>query len=319
VASGSTLSLSNSSITWSGTAADHQQYAIYAQSGAGAITLTSNIFTFNSTNIGGAYSYLIGTQGDLVANYPVLTMSGNTENAYMQFLLYGADTAVHKTAWAATYVTATIHHNRIGMTGGVSAEAGIYTRSASGWSKNINVADETQLRAAVLVANAIITVTAATSIVIADTNLVISNNVTIKGNGKTLSGKGIEITCKLSEEIGLVGDLNVSTDDDKISEVKFSNSESTNMSALEKVINNLEEAQLDKNVFNGKLNENLVVKMYNTKNENVYLSVLQDKNKRLKNGQPRYEFRYIHKEAAIKNYNLLMKRIGKSHNKKLPQ
>jgi hypothetical protein len=121
-------------------------------------------------------------------------MSGNTENAYMQFLLYGADTAVHKTAWAATYVTATIDHNRIGMTGGVSAEAGIYTRSASGWSKNINVADETQLRAAVLVANAIITVTAATSIVIADTNLVISNNVTIKGNGKTLSGKGIEIT-----------------------------------------------------------------------------------------------------------------------------
>ena len=191
VASGSALTLTNSSITWGSTVKVQQQYAVYAQSGAGAIILRSNTFTFNANNLSQQYSYMIGMQGDLV-NYPALTLEGNVNNSYMKFLMYGPATAVEKQTWVSSLVSTTAGDNRIGMTGGVAGESGIYTKLNGNWGMNINVADEGELRAAVLIENAIVRLTHA--IALTSTNLTISKNVTIHGESFTVSGKGIELS-----------------------------------------------------------------------------------------------------------------------------
>jgi hypothetical protein len=192
VAAASTLTLSNSTITWGTAVKALQQYAVYAQSGAGAIILSSNTFTFSANNVSGEYSYMVGMQGDLVANYPSLTLTSNVNNSYMKFLMYGADSAVNKQAWIASFVTTTVGDNRIGLTGGVAEESGIYTKLASAWGINKKVKNEAELRAAVLIDNAIVTLTQ--SIALLDTNLTMAKNATIHGESFTVSGKGLEIS-----------------------------------------------------------------------------------------------------------------------------
>jgi len=131
VASGANLDLRNSTITITDAGGDQQQYAVYAQSGAGTVILTDNTFSFNAGNASGHYSYLIGMQGDAVANYPNVTLTGtNTNNAYMKLLLVGADTLANKEAYAVAGNRVAVGE-RLGIMG---ADQGIYLRTATGWT-----------------------------------------------------------------------------------------------------------------------------------------------------------------------------------------
>jgi len=135
VAAGSKLSLSNSSVTWGTNAAASQQYAVYSQSGAGAISLSLNTFKFNAANVSNNYSSCIATDGALVANYSNLALSGNTCDADMKLMLLGADSVANKQAWARKYVSATEGDNRIGIMSGINSDFtnGLFTNFGTGW------------------------------------------------------------------------------------------------------------------------------------------------------------------------------------------
>jgi len=115
---------------------------------------------------------------------------------------------------------------------------------------------------------------------------------------------------KLSDEIGYVSDLNVTTDKGKICEVKFSSNEETNIAELEKLFQNLKEEKVEKNKLIG-VEENIEIKIYQTEDANIFVSVIQYKDKRFKNGQPYSKFSYIQKDAEKRNHNLTLKSIGK--------
>jgi hypothetical protein len=135
VATGSKLSLSSSSVTWGANAATSQQYAIYSQSGAGAISLSLNTFKFNAANVPNNYSSCVATDGTSVANYSNLSLTGNTCDAYMKLMLLGSDSVANKQAWARKYVSATEGDNRIGIMSGLNSDLGngLYTNLGTGW------------------------------------------------------------------------------------------------------------------------------------------------------------------------------------------
>jgi hypothetical protein len=135
VAAGSKLSLSNSSVTWGANAAASQQYAVYSQSGAGAISLSLNTFKFNAANVPNNYSSCVATDGTSVANYSNMSLSGNTCDAYVKLMLLGADSVANKQAWARKYVSATEGDNRIGIMSGINSDLtnGLYSNFGTGW------------------------------------------------------------------------------------------------------------------------------------------------------------------------------------------
>ena len=184
----SVLSLSNSTITWGTNVKALQQYAVYAQSGAGAITLSANTFTFSARNYVGAYSYLVGMQGALVSNYPSLTLSGNTQNARLKVLMVGADSVENKQGWADTHIPA-VEGDSVGILN--VSTGGIYTKTAAGWKLNTSVTTDSELNTAVLDVNAIINLQ--NSITVAS-DLLLAKSVTINGNGFSILGKGLLIT-----------------------------------------------------------------------------------------------------------------------------
>ncbi len=185
VNAGATLTLNTSDISWGlAVATGTQQYGVYAQSGAGAISFTGDTFDFNAPNTSGAHSYLIGMQGALVSDYPPVTIATTTYDSELKLLLYGADTVVNKQTYATTHsVDVTATNNKIGIIDGTND--GIYTYyAANGWGMNT----ESQLKAALL--------TNATDIYIGKnitltSDLSIARSVTVHGNDFTLSGAGI--------------------------------------------------------------------------------------------------------------------------------
>ena len=190
VASGSTLALDHSNISWGpDVSTGVQQYGVYAQSGATSITFEHNAFDFNAPNTSGAHSYLIGMQGALVANYPAVTFTGldNTYDSELKLLLYGADTVINKEAYAKTHsVAVTATNNKIGIMDGTND--GIYTYYAvDGWGLNT----EAQLRAALLTQDSDLYVGKNIALT---SDLSIGRSVTVHGNGFTLSGAGIITT-----------------------------------------------------------------------------------------------------------------------------
>jgi hypothetical protein len=195
VDSASVLSLSNSTITWGANVVARQQHAVYAQSGAGAITLSNNTFTFSARNYVGAYSYLVSMQGALVSNYPSLTLAGNTQNARLKALLVGADSVLNKQTWADTYIPA-VQGDSIGILDG--STGGIYTKTAAGWKLNTSVTTAENLLTAVSADNAIINLQ--NSIAITQ-DLQLSKSLTINGNGFSITGKGIQISGAASVSI----------------------------------------------------------------------------------------------------------------------
>ena len=135
VYSGSQLSLSNSSLVWGANVSGLQQSAVYSQSGANAVNISTSNFDFSSTNTPGAYSCLLDVNGDLVASYPKLTLQNLHTDAYMQLQLSGADTIANNQLWAYPHVTAGAVSNRVGINGGGST--GMYSRLATSWSANL--------------------------------------------------------------------------------------------------------------------------------------------------------------------------------------
>ena len=135
VYSGSTLSLSNSSLVWGANVSGLQQSAVYSQSGANAVNVSSSNFDFSSSNTPGAYSCLLDVNGELVASYPKLTLQNLHTDAYMQLQLSGTDTIANNQLWAYPHVTAGAVSNRVGINGG--GGKGMYSRLASSWSTNI--------------------------------------------------------------------------------------------------------------------------------------------------------------------------------------
>jgi hypothetical protein len=135
VATGSRLSLSNSSVTWGANAAASQQYAVYSQTGAGAISLSLNTFKFNAANVPNNYSSCVATDGTSVSNYSNLSLSGNTCDAYMNLMLLGSDSVANKQAWARKYVSTVDGDNRIGIMSGLNSDCTncLYTNLGTGW------------------------------------------------------------------------------------------------------------------------------------------------------------------------------------------
>lgn len=115
----------------------------------------------------------------------------------------------------------------------------------------------------------------------------------------------------ISDEIGFVSDINVTTFEDKICEVKFSNTEETNMAELKKVLESLEHKRMDQQLTNLINIKDYSVEIYTTKDENISFIVENHKDKNLKNGQPFYEFSYINKDAFMRNHEMTLKIIGK--------
>jgi len=131
---GSSLNLSNSSLVWGANVAGLQQYGVYTQSGAGPVDITTSNFDFSSRNTLGAYSCLVGVDGESVAAYPKLTMLNLRSDAYMQLQLSGTDTIANKQAWAYPNVSGAVGNNRVGIVGG--GGAGVYTRNINTWAVN---------------------------------------------------------------------------------------------------------------------------------------------------------------------------------------
>ncbi|MBF6640785.1 hypothetical protein IVB69_04790 [Flavobacterium sp. J49] len=115
---------------------------------------------------------------------------------------------------------------------------------------------------------------------------------------------------ELSKEIGSVSDLNVTTENGKISEVKFSSNEATNTAELEEMFKTLREEKIDQSKLIG-VEEGIAIKTYQTEDKTIFVSVIQYPNRLLKNGQPYSEYSYIHKDAAARNHQLTLKSMGK--------
>ena len=114
----------------------------------------------------------------------------------------------------------------------------------------------------------------------------------------------------LSKDIGIVSDLSVSTDNGKISEVKFLNTDETNSAELEKVLATMKYIKIDEAMEKRMDGPEMDMKMYTSLDENVLLTVVKHPKKKLKSGSPVYEYNYISKAAVEKNREKLMKRIG---------
>lgn len=132
---GSSLTLSNSSLAWGSNVSGLRQAAVYSQSGAAAVNISSSNFDFSSTNTVGAYSCLLDVDGDLVADYPQLTLLNLRSDAYMQMQLSGTDTIANKQLWAYPNVSTAAGSNRIGIIGG--GRSNVYSRLTNNWMVNL--------------------------------------------------------------------------------------------------------------------------------------------------------------------------------------
>jgi hypothetical protein len=124
-------------------------------------------------------------QGDLVSNYPTITLSGNTKNSFMNLLMSGADTVAHKQTYADAYVTSAASNNKAGIIDGVSN--GIYTKYAASWG----VMTVAQLESATAISGAVVNLGKDLTLT---ANLAIANGVSILDNGFVFALGGFEIT-----------------------------------------------------------------------------------------------------------------------------
>src|SRR5690606_24045273 len=93
----------------------------------------------------------------------------------------------------------------------------------------------------------------------------------------------------LSEKIGSVSDLNVMTENGKISEVSFNSNEETNISEVQRIYGNLIRIETDSTLMN---NLGLIMKFYHTPGEQILFSVTQYNDKPLKDNMPLFKYNY---------------------------
>ena len=99
---------------------------------------------------------------------------------------------------------------------------------------------------------------------------------------------------KLSEAIGEVSNLSITTENGKIIEVKFSSNENTNIDNIQKQLETLKKAGKEVN-FNNELN----FKSYTTIDKKTLFMAIENKNELLKNGKPKQEFIYSNKKNVV--------------------
>ncbi len=106
-------------------------------------------------------------------------------------------------------------------------------------------------------------------------------------------------TYNLSQDIGSVSDLNITTANGKISEVKFASNENTNTAALEKITQNLVAFKF----ANGPVSKSTIkqrqMNFYITADSTIYYSATY-KNKNFKNGNEKIEYHYSSKDVQMK-------------------
>jgi len=108
---------------------------------------------------------------------------------------------------------------------------------------------------------------------------------------------------ELSKAIGMVSNINITTENGKIIEVRFVTNEHTNIDKIRKqleTLNSTEEAVNFRDEF--------LFKSYTSnKNEIVFIDI-ENKNELMKNGKAKHEFNYSNKKA-IENNNKLINTI----------
>jgi sulfate adenylyltransferase subunit 1 (EFTu-like GTPase family) len=127
---------------------------------------------------------------------------------------------------------------------------------------------------------------------------------------KVMDGEYYADEFTLNNGLGKISKVNVSTIKGKIAEVRFSNSTSTNMPALKKMMSSLNEVKFGPASAQLMTQKQLAFKAYsNTKNK-TNLIVIEHKDETLKNGRPLYEFQYNSNEAEKENEALTRKNMG---------
>ena len=112
VATGASLNLTNSTLTWGSLVTGDGQYGVYSQSGATAVALSGNTFNFNTivdpTDPWPYISTVLGMQSPGNNTFTNLTFGSNTYSdgisAVDKLLMYGADTAAQKQTFAASHL-----------------------------------------------------------------------------------------------------------------------------------------------------------------------------------------------------------------------
>lgn len=107
-------------------------------------------------------------------------------------------------------------------------------------------------------------------------------------------------TIKLSEAIGMVSNLSITTENGKIIEVKFSTNENTNINNIQKQLETLKKAEKEVNFKN-----EFKFKSYTTINKEILFMTIKNKNELLKNGKPKQEIIYSNKKAIDEDQKLL--------------
>ena len=105
---------------------------------------------------------------------------------------------------------------------------------------------------------------------------------------------------KLSDEIGPVSNLSITTENGKIIEVKFSINENTNIDNIQKQLETLKKAEKEVN-FKNEFN----FKSYTTIDKEILFMTIENKNELLKNGKPKQEIIYSNKKAINEDQKLL--------------
>jgi len=107
-------------------------------------------------------------------------------------------------------------------------------------------------------------------------------------------------TIKLSEVIGPVSNLSITTENGKIIEVKFSTNENTNIGNIHKQLETLKKAEKEVNFKN-----EFKFKSYTTTNKEILFMTIENKNELMKNGKPKQEIIYSNKKAINEDQKLL--------------
>lgn len=116
---------------------------------------------------------------------------------------------------------------------------------------------------------------------------------------------------QLSDEIGTVSNISITTENGKIIEVRFVTNEQTNIDKIQKQLETLNGANEAVN-----FRDEFFFKSYTTnKNEIVFIDI-ENKNELMKNGKAKHEFNYSNKKAIENNNKLINSMLNNITTKK---
>ncbi len=105
---------------------------------------------------------------------------------------------------------------------------------------------------------------------------------------------------KLSNDIGMVSNMNITTENGKIIEVKFSTNEKTNIESIQKELKTLNKVEKEVNYKN-----EFTFRSYTTIGKEFFFMDIENKNELMKNGKAKHEFIYSNKNAVEDGQKLI--------------